>query len=98
MSSPVFIGNEVDAAGYHLAGLQIRTPSADQLLDAVQWARDHAPLVLISAELAQYLPASVVDSLLAGVTPPVVIVPTLHSRVPMPDLATRLRRELGVLE
>ena len=98
MSSPVFIGHEVDAAGYHLAGLQVRSPSAYQLLDTVQWAREHASLVLISADLAQHLPGSVVDSLLAGVTPPVVIVPSIHTTTPMPDLETRIRQQLGVLE
>ncbi len=98
MSLPVFIGHEVDAAGYHLAGLRVRSPAADQLLDAIHWARDHAPLVLISADLAQHLPGSVLDSLLAGVTPPVVIVPSIHTTTPMPDLETRIRQQLGVLE
>ena len=98
MSLPVFIGHEVDAAGYHLAGLQVRSPAEDQLLDAIQWARDHAPLVLISADLAQHLPGSVLDRLLAGVTPPVVIVPSIHTTTPMPDLETRIRQQLGVLE
>jgi vacuolar-type H+-ATPase subunit F/Vma7 len=98
MSLPVFIGDEVNAAGFHLAGLRVRTPTADELLEVVQWARDHAPLVLISADIAQRLPAAVLDRLLAGITPPVVVVPDVHNAMPMPDLSIRLRRQLGVLE
>lgn len=98
MSLPVFIGDEVNAAAFHLAGLRVRTPTADELLEVVQWARDHAPLVLISADIAQRLPAAVLDRLLAGVTPPVVVVPDMHNAMPMPDLSIRLRRQLGVLE
>lgn len=98
MSLPVFIGDEVNAAAFHLAGLRVRTPTADELLEVVQWARDHAPLVLISADSAQRLPAAVLDRLLAGVTPPVVVVPDVHNAMPMPDLSIRLRRQLGVLE
>ena len=98
MPLPVFIGDEVNASGFHLAGLRVRTPSAGKLLEVVQWARDNAPLVLISADTAERLPAAVLDRLLLSVTPPVVIVPDVHNAMPMPNLATRLRRQLGVLE
>jgi vacuolar-type H+-ATPase subunit F/Vma7 len=64
----------------------------------VQWACDHAPLVLISVDIAQRLPAAVLDRLLISVTPCVVIVPDVHNAIPMPDLTTRLRQQLGVLE
>lgn len=98
MSLPVFIGDEVNAAGFHLAGLRVKTPSAERLLEVVQWARKNAPLLLISADTARRLPAAVLDGLLASVDPAVVIVPDVHSATPMPDLATRLRQQLGVLE
>jgi len=98
MSLPVFIGDEVNAAGFHLAGLRVRTPSAENLREVVQWACDHAPLVLISADVAQRLPATVLDRLLTSVMPCVVIVADVHNATPMPDLTTRLRQQLGVLE
>ena len=98
MSLPVFIGDEVNAAAFHLAGLRVRTPSADNLREVVQWACDHEPLVLISVDIAQRLPAAVLDRLLISVTPCVVIVPDVHNAIPMPDLTTRLRQQLGVLE
>ena len=36
--------------------------------------------------------------LLAGIAPPVVIVPVVRGAAPLADIATRLRRQLGVLE
>jgi vacuolar-type H+-ATPase subunit F/Vma7 len=98
MSLPVYIGDEVSAAGFRLAGLQVITPQPGEIPAAVKLACEQAPLVLISAATAQYLDATALDELLAGMTPPVAIVPDVHGSVPMPDLATRMRKQLGVLE
>lgn len=98
MTLPVFIGDDVEAAGFRLAGLSVRAPAADELLDVLHWACDNAPLVLISAATARRLPGTVLESLLAGITPPVVVVPDVHRATPLPDLESRLRRQLGVLE
>ncbi len=98
MPVPVFIGDEASAAGYRLAGLEVRVPRDEELRAALRQACDEAPLVLISAALAQRLPAAELDACLAGVTPPVVIVPEVRAGATVPDLATRLRAQLGVLE
>jgi vacuolar-type H+-ATPase subunit F/Vma7 len=95
---PVFVGDEVEAAGFRLAGLSVRTPAVDELMEVLQWARANAPLVLISAATARRLPQAALENLLAGVTPPVVVVPDVHRETPTPDLASRLRQQLGVLE
>ena len=98
MSVPVFVGDEVSATGYRLAGLRVRVPGEDDLYDTIREVCHHAPLVLISAEVAQRLPPDQLDACLARITPPVVIVPDVRGYTPVPDLATRLRRQLGVLE
>jgi hypothetical protein len=38
------------------------------------------------------------DRLLSGVSPAVVVVPDVRGQSELPDLANRLRRQLGVLE
>lgn len=98
LSTPVFIGDEVSAAGFRLAGLRVHTPRADQLLQTLEQATREAPLVLIGAHTAQHVPAGILDRLLAAIDPQVVIVPDVHGEVPMPDLASRIRSQLGVLE
>jgi vacuolar-type H+-ATPase subunit F/Vma7 len=98
MSLPVFIGDEVSAAGFRLAGVPVRVPAADDLGDCIRQAGEQAPLILLAAAAARRLPAAELDRLLAGVTPAVVVVPDVLGATPMPDLATRLRTQLGVLE
>jgi vacuolar-type H+-ATPase subunit F/Vma7 len=98
MPVPVFIGDEVSAAGYRLAGLEVRVPHDDELRATLRQACDEAPLVLISAALAERLPAAERDACLAGIAPPVVVVPDLRAGTAVPDLATRLRAQLGMLE
>jgi vacuolar-type H+-ATPase subunit F/Vma7 len=98
MSTPVFIGDEVSAAGFRLAGLRVRVPSDDDLLATIKWACDQAPLVLIGAETAERLPAAELDEALSRLSPPVVIVPDVRGRGAVPDVANRLRRQLGMLE
>ncbi|UCE76612.1 MAG: hypothetical protein JSU62_12350 [Gammaproteobacteria bacterium] len=98
MSLPVFIGDEVSAQGYRLAGLKTLVPGEDDLLALISRGCEQAPLVLIDASLVQHIPAAALDELLAGIAPPVVIVPAVRGAAPLADIATRLRRQLGVLE
>ena len=98
MSIPVYIGDEVSAAGFRLAGLQVFTPLADDIMPAIQRACEQAPLVLLSAATAQLVDATELDELLAGTKPAVAIVPDVHGSAPMQDLALRLKKQLGVLE
>ena len=53
MSLPVFIGDEVSAQGYRLAGLQTLIPGEGDLLALVKRGCEQAPLVLIDAGVAQ---------------------------------------------
>lgn len=98
MSVPVYIGDEVTASGYRLAGLRVRIPNAQQLPDTLTAACKEAPLVLISAGVAQQLPGAQLEKLLANVTPPVVVVPDLRAPGRLADLPNRLRQQLGLIE
>ena len=98
MSVPVYIGDEVSASGYRLAGLRVRVPERDDLPAVLAAACEEAPLVLLSADIARQLPDRQLENLLAGIAPPVVVVPDVRGRAKLDDLATRMRRQLGVLE
>ena len=98
MSVPVFIGDEVSAAGFRLAGLQVHSPQPDAVLQTLEQVTRNAPLVLISAQLAHSIPAAALDRLLAGSKPQITIVPDVLGHESLPDLASRIRRQLGVLE
>ena len=98
MAAPVYIGDEVTAAGFRLAGLETHVPQGEGLAETVRGVCTRASLVLLSAAVAARLPQALLDELLAGVRPPVVVVPDVRGQVAMQDLATRLRRQLGVSE
>jgi vacuolar-type H+-ATPase subunit F/Vma7 len=98
VSVPVYIGDAVSAAGYRLAGLRVQVPGTDELLTQIEQAAGDAPLVLLGAEIAARLPVASLDRLLSGVSPAVVVVPDVRGQSELPDLANRLRRQLGVLE
>lgn len=98
MSVPVFIGDEASAAGYRLAGLQVRIPREDDPLTTVRRTCEQASLVLISAAIARRLAPGDLERLLAAVQPAVVVVPDLRQHSAMPDLVTRVRQQLGMLE
>jgi vacuolar-type H+-ATPase subunit F/Vma7 len=96
MAAPVYIGDEVSAAGYRLAGAIVRTPRAGEAAAALAWARAQAPLVLVSAPVAAAVPDIALRAAVSALAPLVLIVPDLHGKVPLPDLAARLRAQLGL--
>ena len=98
MPAPVYIGDEVSAAGYRLAGLVTRTPAPDDIASTMRWAREHATLILIGSTVAERIPQAELDKLLAAVSPPAMIVPDVRERGEKANPGVRLRRMLGVLE
>ena len=96
MSAPVYLGDEVSAAGYRLAGAIVRTPLAGQETTALAWAQAQAPLVLVSATVAAAVAADALRAGVSALSPLLLIVPDLNGAVPLPDLAARLRAQLGL--
>jgi vacuolar-type H+-ATPase subunit F/Vma7 len=96
MTAPVYLGDEVSAAGYRLAGALVRTPRAGGETAALAWALSQAPLVLLSTAVAAGIGEAVLRRALSALAPLVLIVPDLHGELPLPDLAARLRTQLGL--
>ena len=96
MSAPVYLGDEVSAAGFRLAGALVRTPVAGDETAALAWARSQAPLVLLSAAVAAGIGEATLRTALSALTPLVLVLPDLHGETPLPDLAARLRAQLGL--
>ncbi|NJD89858.1 MAG: Vacuolar H+transporting two-sector ATPase F subunit [Betaproteobacteria bacterium] len=96
MASLVFIGDEVAAAGWRLAGVEARAamPGAEgaQLAKALE----EAQLVLVSAEAAARIPEADLRAALRRLTPVTVVVPDLREAVRYPDVAARMKRQLGI--
>jgi vacuolar-type H+-ATPase subunit F/Vma7 len=96
MTAPIYLGDEVSAAGYRLGGALVRSPGTGDATAMLAWARDRAPLVLLSAAVAVDIDEAVLRPALSALAPLVLIVPDLHGEVPLPDLGARLRALLGL--
>ncbi len=93
---PVYIGDEVSAAGYRLAGARVEVPAPGGESAALASARAQAPLVLVSAAVAARIAEREMRVALSALTPLTLIVPDLRGEATMPDVAARLRRQLGL--
>jgi vacuolar-type H+-ATPase subunit F/Vma7 len=93
---PVFIGDEITAQGYRLAGALVRIPEPREVESALEGAVGQSEIIFITAEFAAMVSEGTLRRLLAALTPQLVIVPDVRGRVPLPDLSQALRASLGV--
>lgn len=96
MAAPVYIGDEISAAGWRLAGVQVSIPEPGDETAALARARDEAPLVLLSAAAAARIDAAAMAAAGTALAPLVLVLPDPQGAVERPALAGRLRRQLGL--
>lgn len=96
MQETLFIGDEVTATAFRLAGVETRVAAPDEAarLLSVEMAQRRA--ILLTNDLAQALPRAMMDRALQSTDPVVMIVPDLRGRAGALDLEARVRRELGI--
>lgn len=93
---PIYIGDELSAAGYRLAGLRTRSPKGDELLDVFRWACGETGLLLLGVEQARQLPAEELVQAVHNLKPQILVVPDIRQQVPMRNLPLRIRTQLGM--
>jgi len=98
MRYAVFIGDELSAAGYRLTGIATVVPETDGAAEALRAVRKDAGLVIMTAALVRNVPAREIEAALIAEVPAFAIVPDVRMSAPLPDLAKRLRRILGIEE
>lgn len=94
----VFLGNEAGAAAFRLAGVDARIAVDGEEGAGLAQARDGADLVIVEASLAARMPAHQWRVALVDAPPLVAVIPDLAGTVCIPDLAARMRRQLGLAE
>ena len=92
----IYIGDELTAAGFRLAGAQILLPAAGEEAASLARAQGDAQLVLLSADVAARIPRESLGAALAALAPLTLVVPDLLGRQPVPDRVQRLRRRMGM--
>jgi vacuolar-type H+-ATPase subunit F/Vma7 len=94
--TPLYLGDELSAAAWRLAGLHTIVCDPGQEAVSLEQARSQAPWVIVSAACAARITVPVLARAMAATTPLVAVVPDPQGRAPMPDLAARLRAQLGM--
>ncbi len=98
MGAAVFIGDELAAAGFRLTGVSTVVTEADAAASTLREARKQAALVIMTADLARNVPVAELEAALIAEMPALAIIPDVRMRTPLPDLAKKLRRALGIEE
>jgi vacuolar-type H+-ATPase subunit F/Vma7 len=90
-----FIGDEVLAAAFRLAGTATRVPTPGAETQAFEDARRGSALVIVGARCAARIPAPVLEAAFAAPAPLVMIVPERDGVALAPDPALKVRTALG---
>lgn len=98
MSVAEFIGDEVSAAGYRLCGIDVHVADKQNAWSLIKKSCERASLVLVSSSTVQQLRSSELDELLASIQPPVLVVPDVRGLHEVPDIVSRINKQLGLLE
>lgn len=96
MARVVYLGDAVSAAGYRLAGAVVRTPAAGEATAALDWALSQGTLVLVAADVAAAVDEARLRQAQLALQPLLLVVPDLIGGSATPDLAARLRAQLGM--
>jgi vacuolar-type H+-ATPase subunit F/Vma7 len=96
MKGVVFVGGEIGAAGFRLAGWPSLVPAPGEESAALERARAVASLVLIEASSARAVPAALLGEALAASAPLVLVVPDFRTGAEPPELARAVRMQLGL--
>lgn len=96
MGQVIFIGDEVTAAGFRLAGVVCHSPGREELPGLLAEVAADCELVLITVEYAARLDADAVGEMALRTRPLLAILPDIRNREAPPNLENTVRRELGI--
>lgn len=96
MGKIVFIGDEVTGAGFRLAGVHVLTPSRETLPQVLADSQNASALILMTTQMASWLPHQSVQKLAQQRDPLVAIIPDTGQTDAFPDLGKLVRQALGI--
>jgi vacuolar-type H+-ATPase subunit F/Vma7 len=95
-AAPIYVGDEVTAAGFRLAGVRAIVPDRGAEHEAFSLARAEGSLVMICASVAARIEADELRTAVIAAEPPCVVLRDLNGDFARPDVAQRLRSQLGL--
>ena len=98
MSGCALLADEVTAAGFRLAGVDVHVPDEAELVPRFERVCEEAQLVLVTAELASRLPSAVLLRQQRAARTLVLVIADARGRCEPEALGAGLRRQLGMAE
>jgi vacuolar-type H+-ATPase subunit F/Vma7 len=98
MSSCALLADEVTAAGFRLAGVDVHVPAEDGLAQCFTRLCEEARLLLVTAELAERLPAGLLRRQQRASGTLILVIGDVRGRREPEELGAGLRRQLGMAE
>ncbi len=92
----IFLGDELSAAGYRLAGVDARVPSPGDEAAFFATALQEAGIVLVATRCARAIPPAALEAGLALLSPLVIVVPDWDGRRLASEPANKVRQILGL--
>ena len=97
MARIVYIGDEVTAAGFRLAGVDTRVTEPGDAADALRQALvGDAECVWLSGPLVESVPPALLQQALEAIEPPFAVVPDVRGVGAPPELVREVRNALGI--
>ena len=97
MARVYYIGDEATAAGYRLAGAEVRVPTTENATETLRQAFSERPdCVLFDGTLVDYVPAAELEHALIALSPLFAVIPDVRGKGAPPNLARTVRNALGI--
>jgi vacuolar-type H+-ATPase subunit F/Vma7 len=98
VTTTAFIGDELTAAGFRLAGARVHSPPAAEIPELFRRLVRECELLLLSAEAAAAVPQALMQRVTAAGRPLLLVVSDARQRRQPEDLTAMLRGKLGMSE
>jgi vacuolar-type H+-ATPase subunit F/Vma7 len=96
MRDVVFIGDDITALGFRLAGIETHSPEPDALGAVVADFRGAAQLLMMTPDAFAALPPRLAQELADSEMPLLAIIPDARGNIPIPDTEQDVKRALGI--
>ncbi len=93
-----FLGDELTALGFRLAGVECHTPGPEGALALFGRLSREVQVLLISAAVAADLPPDLLRRAQMAERPLLLVIGDVRNTVPPPDRVAAVRRQLGMAE
>ncbi|MBF0382309.1 MAG: hypothetical protein HQL69_14895 [Magnetococcales bacterium] len=96
MAKLVFIGDEISAAGWALAGVEVITPADGSEERTVKGALPGCEMLIITSQVAQNITPALLEKILTSTSVLTHVVGDMQNQQPQPDYEAQLRAKLGL--